>query len=104
MSQHTTLTLRVHVPGAESYPLGDEIWEVAIDEAIAQEADTIAADAGAELLAEPTEACREQLRQRVIEEMTAALVAAGDSYTGPGGVRYSLAAEPVDDHFDRRSS
>jgi len=104
MSQLTTLTLRVHVPGAESYPIGDEIWRIPIDEAIAQEADAIAADAGAELLAEPTEACREQLRQRVIEEMTAALIAAGDTYTAPDGVHYSLIATPIHDELDRRCS
>jgi hypothetical protein len=92
MSHSTGLTLRVHVPGADSYELGDEIWQLGIVEAIAEEAEKVAETAGAELLEEPTEACREQLRRRVIDGMTDALVDAGDTYTAPDGVRYSLVA------------
>jgi hypothetical protein len=64
--------------------------------AIAQEADTIANLAGAELLELPTDFCRDALRARVIAEMTDALVVAGDTYTAPDGVRYSLVADPTE--------
>ena len=87
MSRLTTLTLQVLVPDATSYAIGDEIWQVGLADAIAEEADTIASLAGAELLEEPG---RNALRLRVIHEMTDALVAAGDTYTAPDGVAYVL--------------
>jgi hypothetical protein len=96
MSHSTEFTLRVHVPGAPSYPIGAEIWHVAITEVIAEEADTIANLTGAELLEAPTDDCRDALRARVIQEMTETLVAAGDTYTAPDGVRYSLVAGETD--------
>jgi hypothetical protein len=94
MSQQPTLTLRVHLDGAPSYEVGDEIWQVALAEAISDEADTIAGSAGAELLESPTTECRDQLRDRIIAEMTAALMNPGDTYTAPDAVRYSLTARP----------
>jgi hypothetical protein len=90
MSRHTTLTLQVLVPDALAYAIGDEIWQVGLADAIAEEADTIANLAGAELLEEPTDACGNALRLRVIQEMTEALVASGDTYTAPDGVAYVL--------------
>jgi hypothetical protein len=94
MSHRIALTLRVRVPGAASYPIGDEIWNVGLAEAIAEEADTIAGQAGAELLKQPNDNCRAALRARVIEEMTEALIAPGDTYAAPDGVHYSLVAQP----------
>ena len=90
MTLAVELILRVHLPGARSYELGDEIWQTALPEAIAEEADAIVLAAGGELLREPTTACREQLRARVITEMTTALYQAGDTYTAPDGVTYSI--------------
>jgi hypothetical protein len=58
MNHPTTLTLRVLVPDAPSYAIGDEIWQVGLADAIAEEADTIVTLAGAQLLEEPTDACR----------------------------------------------
>jgi hypothetical protein len=89
MSQQPTLTLRVHLDGAPSYEVGDEIWQVALAEAISD-----AGSAGAELLESPTTECRDQLRDRIIAEMTAALMNPGDTYTAPDAVRYSLTARP----------
>jgi hypothetical protein len=86
---HPTLTLRADVPGTASYWLGDEIWQVSLGEAIA-------VSAGAELLKKPSAACREALRTRVIGEMTAGLIAVGDTYTAPDGVRSALTAGPTD--------
>ena len=93
MNHSTALILQVHVPGAGSYAIGDEIWHVGLAEAIAQEADTIANLADAELLKAPADVSRDALRARVIREMTDALVDAGDTYTAPDGVRYSLTAD-----------
>jgi len=92
MSRSGSLVLRVHVhvPGAEPYEIGEEIWQQSLAEAIASEAQTIAEDAGADLLEDNSEASRNQLRDQVIADMTRALVRAGDTYSAPDGVRYSL--------------
>ena len=44
MSPADPLILRVHVPGAEPYEIGDEIWQQSLAEAITAEAHTIADD------------------------------------------------------------
>ena len=88
------LILRVHLAGAEPYRIGDEIWEQSLDEAIRFEASIIAQDAGSDLLQSPSQAHREQLRDQLIAEMTAALTQPGDSYQAPDGVRYSLTFAP----------
>ena len=85
------MLLRVHIKDADPYEIGDDVGQVPLAFAIEQEADCIAADAGSNLLADPGEQAREQLRERVIREMTAALRRPGDSYRAPDGVRYSLA-------------
>ena len=53
MSPADPLILRVHVPGAEPYEIGDEIWQRSLAEAITAEAQTIADDADADLLEDP---------------------------------------------------
>ena len=50
MSPAQPLRLSVHVSGAEPYEIGDEIWQQPLVDAITAEAQTIADDAGAELL------------------------------------------------------
>jgi hypothetical protein len=95
MSPAEPLILRVHVPGAESYEIGDEVWQHSLAEAIAAEARTIAEDAGADLLEDSSEASRNELREQVIADMTSALVSAGDTYRAPDGVRYSLTRSPA---------
>ncbi|MGH2870603.1 MAG: hypothetical protein ACRDNK_23925 [Solirubrobacteraceae bacterium] len=90
------LILSVHIPGVEPYPIGDEIWQQSLTEAIEAEADTISALASSELLRDPSDASRARLRQRVISEMTQALVNPGDRYQAPDGVRYSLRYAPKD--------
>lgn len=94
MSHSTKLTLRVHVPAAPSHAIGGEIWPVGLAEAIAEEAEAIANLADAKLFAGPSGICRDELRIRVIAEMTDALVVAGDTSTAPDGVIYSLTARP----------
>ena len=91
------MILKVHVPGAEPYAVGDEIWHTSLEDALAAEAQLIADHAGAELLESPEPEHREQLRRQVIAEMTSALSRVGDSYRAPDGVRYSLLEEPVDE-------
>ena len=91
------MILKVHVPGAEPYQVGNEIWHCPLDEAIGAEARTIAEDAGSELLESPAPEDREQLREHVIAEMTRALTQVGDSYRAPDGILYSLIDEPADD-------
>ena len=90
MTGTTRLILRVGLPGVEPYEIGPEIWQVSLSDAIGDEADAIAYAATAELLDESAPAGRDRLRDRVIHEMTAALIHAGDSYTAPDGVGYEL--------------
>lgn len=73
------LILRVHVPGAEPYETGDEIWQHSL-----AEAQTIAEDADAELLEEGRESSRDQLRDQVIGDMTRALSAPATPTAPPG--------------------
>jgi hypothetical protein len=88
------MILRVHVPGAHDYDVGDEIWQGSLADAIATEAETIAAYAGSDLLESPDQAHRDALRDRLIHEMTSALVSVGDEYQAPDGVQYSLIHGP----------
>jgi hypothetical protein len=88
------MILKVHVPGALPYDIGDEIWHGSLREAIYAEAETIAAYAGADLLESPDRAHRGALRDRIVHEMTSALVGVGDHYRAPDGVLYSLIEEP----------
>ena len=93
MTDTTSLTLRVDLPGAAPYEIGDEIWQVCLADAIGDEADAIAYAATA-----GTPAGRDRLRDRVVKEMTATLVDAGDCYRAPDGVGYELIeqASPLD--------
>jgi len=91
------MILKVHVPGAPSYHVGDEIWQQPLEQAIAEEAQTIADHAGAGLLESPEPEHREQLRLQVIADMTRALTGAGASYRAPDGVLYSLIDEAADE-------
>jgi hypothetical protein len=94
------MILTVHVPGAPSYDIGDEIWQEPLADAIRSEADTIADHAGPELLPSPDQAHRDALRERIILDMTTALVRAGDRYRAPDGVLYSLTDHPALDPHD----
>lgn len=89
--------LRVHLPGAPEYEIGDEIWQQSLADAIAAEAQTIASYAGPELAPSPDEAHREPLRDQIIHEMTRALVGVGDEYQALDGVRYSLLDQSASD-------
>ena len=90
MSHSNPLILQVHLAGAEPYEIGDEIWQQSLADAIRAEAETIADYAGPDLLPLPGRAGRVALRDRVIAEMTAALRQAGDTYTAPDGIAYTL--------------
>jgi hypothetical protein len=94
MTGQTKLILYVDLPGVHPYEIGPEIWQVPIADAIGDEADAIAYASTADHLGEPTPADHDRLRDRVVAEMTGALTAAGDSYTAPDGVRYSLTEQP----------
>lgn len=87
------MILRAHVPGALPHYVGPEIWHLPLPDAIAIEAETIADYAGPEMLISPVRRGREELRERVVDEMTEALVDVGDTYLAPDGVRYSLSDE-----------
>jgi hypothetical protein len=93
--------LKVHVHGAPSYDIGEEIWQQPLDEAIADEAQTIADHAGADLLESPEPKHREQLRRQLIADMTRALAHVGDGYRAPDGVLYSLIDEAADEERER---
>jgi hypothetical protein len=88
------MILKVHVPGPHCYELGDEIWHIPLLDAIRAEAEIITEDARSDLLEASDRTGREALRDRVIAEMTAAVIQLGDTYQAPDGVIYSLADEP----------
>jgi hypothetical protein len=90
MSHRTPRILQVHLDGAEPYQIGDEIWQQPLADAIRTEAETIADYASPGLLPRPGRAGRVALRDHVIIAMTAALRQAGDTYTAPDGVAYTL--------------
>lgn len=91
------MILKVHLEGAASYHVGDEIWQDSVAAAIHAEAEAIAGHAGSDLLDSPDQARRDALRDRIVDEMIAALVSAGDRYRAPDGVLYSLIEEPAAD-------
>lgn len=94
------MMLKIHLHGAEPYEIGPEIWQQPLAGAIRAEAETIAADAGPDLLESPDQKHRDQLRDRIIAEMTEALRQTEDTYTAPDGGRYSLIESPVRDVAD----
>jgi hypothetical protein len=89
------MILKVHLDGAASYDVGNEIWHESLADAIHAEAETIASYAGSDLLQSSDQAHRNALRDRIVREMTAALVSVGDRYSAPDGVLYSLTEEPA---------
>ena len=91
------MILKVHVPGAHCYEVGDEIWHVPLPDAIRAEAEIVAEDAASDLLEPHEQSDREALRDRVIAEMTATLIEVGDTYAAPDGVLYSLSEESAVD-------
>jgi hypothetical protein len=91
------MILTVHLPGARCYQIGDEIWQQSLADAITAEAEMIAEYAPAQLPTSRDQAHRRALRERIIREMTCALVSAGDQYQVPDGVRYSLIDDPAPD-------
>jgi len=88
--------LQIHLPGADPYPIGNELGDLSLGDAITEESAVIAeAVERADLLNEPTPEAREQLRDIIILEMTAQLVHPGDCYQSPDGILYTLApADP----------
>jgi hypothetical protein len=90
MSHTNPLVLQVHLAGAEPYELGDEIWQQSLPDAIRVEAETIADYADRDLLPLPGQAGRVAVRDGIVAEMTAALWHAGDTYTAPDGIAYTL--------------
>jgi hypothetical protein len=94
------MILKVHIDGAASYDVGDEIWQESLADAIHAEAGTVAGYAGADLLECSDQAERNALRDRIVGEMTAALVNVGDCYRSPDGVLYSLIEQPLADAID----
>jgi len=87
------MILKVHLDGAATRDVGDEIWQGSLVDAIHAEAETIASYAGSDLLHLSDQAHRNALRHRIVGEMTAALVSVGDRYRAPDGVLYSLIEE-----------
>ena len=91
------MILKVHLEGAASHDVGDEIWQVALGDAIQAEAECIVYSAGSDLL----ESGHDQLRDRIVAEMSEALSQVGDTYRAPDGVLYSLIeATAVEDDDD----
>jgi hypothetical protein len=80
------MILKVHLEGATSYDVGDEIWQVALGDAIQAEAESVVYSAASDLL----ESGHNQLRDRIVVEMSDALSQVGDTYRAPDGILYSL--------------
>jgi len=80
------MILKADIDGVASYDVGDEIWQVALSNAIQAEAECIVYSAGSDLLASG----HDQLRARIVAEMSEALSQVGDTYRAPDGVLYSL--------------
>ena len=91
------MILEVHLEGASWYDVGDEIWQQSLADAIHAEAETIAGYAGSDLLESPDQAHRDALRDRLVNEMTSALVSVGARYRAPDGVLYTLTGESAPD-------
>ena len=89
------MILKVHLDGAASHDVGDEIWQESLADAIHVEAETIVSYAGSDLLQSPDQGQRNALRDRIVREMTSALVSVGDRYRALDGVLYSLIEEPA---------
>jgi hypothetical protein len=92
--------LMIHHHGAQPYEIGPEIWQQPLTDAIQAEAEAIAGFAGPDLLESPDRKHRDQLRERIIAEMTGALKQIGDTYKAPDGIRYSLTESPAHDADD----
>jgi hypothetical protein len=91
------MILKVHLKNAASYDIGDEIWQVALGDAIQAEAESVVYSAASDLL----ESGPDQLRERIVAEMSVALCQVGDCYRAPDGILYSLIEAPaVEDNDD----
>jgi hypothetical protein len=91
------MILKAHLEGAASYDVGDEIWHVALSDAIQAEAECIVFSAGSDLL----ESGHNQLRDRIVAEMSEALSQVGDTYRAPDGILYSLIEPSAVEDDDR---
>ena len=93
------MILKVHLEGVASHDVGDEIWQETLSDAIRAEAESIVYTAGPDLLA----VGHNQLRDRIVAEMSGALSDVGDTYRAPDGILYSLIeAVGIEDDDDDR--
>jgi hypothetical protein len=84
------MMLRIHIDGAPSYEIGDEIWQQSLAAAIREEAEVIADSVGSGLLDGSARQLRNAMQELIVAAMTEALVQVGDTYQAPDGVIYSL--------------
>jgi hypothetical protein len=82
------MLLTFSVYSAEPYPI-NESWYT-LEEAIEAESHTVAAEANADHIPDPSEDTREAFRLEVVHAATAALQRPGDTYRDPLGVVWSL--------------
>lgn len=91
------MILKAHLQGGPCYDVGDEVWQESLIDAIMCEAEMIAEYAAGDLCWSLGQADRDAMRNRIVAEMTVALRRAGDRYTAPDPVVYSLLDElPAD--------
>jgi hypothetical protein len=88
------MILETDIDGVASYDVGAEIWQVTLSDAIQAEAECIVYSAGSDLL----ESGHNQLRDRIIAEMSEALYQVGDTYRAPDGVLYTLIEPSTVEH------
>lgn len=82
------MTVYLGVVGFGYEPYNLDLYD--LDDAIRDEADTIALDAGSDLLEEGTEECRQLLRDQLVTDMIRALRGPGDVFRAPDGTRYAI--------------
>jgi hypothetical protein len=84
-----TLYLTFSTREAEPYEIGG--WEsMTIADAIQEESWTLASDADADHIEDPSDDAREAFRRRCVGDATAARRAAGDTWRDPFGVLWRL--------------
>jgi len=89
-----TLLLTFSTPEAEPYRIGGDFpTHATLAEAIEEESHTVASEADADHLEDPSEETREAFRLDVVRAATLALQRDGDTYVDPTGVRWTLREE-----------
>jgi hypothetical protein len=97
-----SMILTFNIQGAEPYRdvNGGTAVSPTLDEVIDAESYNVMSEANADHLEDNTDECREEFRQQVVREATAALRGPGDTYRDPIGVVWTLSEMRERDWLD----